>query len=191
MSPVKLSRRMWLMLILPTAGIITLFIFMSRPKLKEIKKLNDEIVKSKAELVETQKTARIKDKLIEEINALRESIVYYERRIPGEKATSWLLIELSRVARATGIKYFSILPMAEEKKELFIRVPIKIDIQCGYHNLGKFLSKIENSQRFMNADNIVVIPDSSNPLKHRVSMIISTFMLTPLPESLLSAEVKQ
>jgi len=179
MSPIKLSRRMWLMLILPTIGIIALFIFMSRPKFKEIKKLNDEILKAKEELQETQKIARIKDKLIQEINTLRESIDYYERRIPSEKAISWLLIELSRVARETGIKYLSITPQPEEKKESYIKVPIRIEIQCGYHNLGKFLTKIENSQRFMSVDNIGILPDSSNPLKHRVSMTISTFMLTP------------
>ena len=179
MSPIKLSKRMWLMLILPTAGIIALFIFISRPKFKEIKKLDDEIVKAREELQETQKIARIKDKLIEEINALREGINYYERRIPGEKAISWLLIELSRVARQTGIKYLSISPQPEEKKESYIRVPIRIEILCGYHSLGKFLSKIENSQRFMSVENIGISPDSSNPLKHRVSMIISTFMLTP------------
>ncbi|OIN95961.1 hypothetical protein AUJ66_07785 [Candidatus Desantisbacteria bacterium CG1_02_38_46] len=179
MSPIKLSRRMWVMLILPTAGVIALFIFISRPKFKEIKKLSDEIVKANEELQETQKIARMKDKLIEEINKLRESIIYYERRIPGEKATSWLLIELSRVARQTGIKYASITPQPEEKKELYIRVPIKIEIQCGYHSLGKFLSKIENSQRFMDVDDIVISPDAANPLKHRVSMKISTFMLAP------------
>jgi len=101
------------MLILPTAGVIALFIFISRPKFKEIKKLSDEIVKANEELQETQKIARMKDKLIEEINKLRESIIYYECRIPGEKATSWLLIELSRVARQTGIKYASITPQPE------------------------------------------------------------------------------
>jgi len=58
-------------------------------------------------------------------------------------------------------------------------VPIKIEIQCGYHSLGKFLSKIENSQRFMDVDDIVISPDAANPLKHRVSMKISTFMLAP------------
>lgn len=177
MSPVKLSRRMWLMLIFPTAGIIALFIFMSRPKFKEIKRLDGEIGKAKQELEETQKIARIKDQLITEIKSLRESIDYYERRIPSEKAMSWLLIELSRVARETGIRYLSITPQAEDRKESYTRVPIRIEIQCGYHNLGRFLSKIENSQRFMSVDNITISPDSSNPLKHRVSMTISTFML--------------
>jgi len=179
MSPVKLSRRMWLMLILPTVGIIVLFMFMSRPKFKEIKRLSDEITKAKEELRETQKIAHMKDRLIQEINALRESIDYYERRIPSEKAISWLLIELSRIARQTGIKYLSIIPQAEQKKESYIKVPIKIEIQCGYHSLGRYLSKIENSQRFMSVDNITISPDPSNPLKHRITMLISTFMLTP------------
>lgn len=165
------------MLILPTAGIIALFIFMSRPKLKEIKRLNSEIVKANEELQETQKIAQMKDKLITEITSLRTSIEYYERRIPSEKAFSWLLIELSRVARETGIKYLSITPQTEVKKESYIKVPIRIEIQCGYHNLGKFLSKIENSQRFTNVDDITISPDSGNPLKHRVSLTVSTFML--------------
>lgn len=181
MSPIKLSRRMWLMLILPTAGIIALFIFMSHPKFKEIKKLNDDIAKAEQIRNEKQNKANIKERLIKEVNAMRESIKYYEQKLPTapEKKISWLLIELSRIARETGIKYLSITPQAEEKKELHIRVPIKIEIQCGYHSLGKFLSKIESSQRFMNVDNITISPDSSNPLKHRISLTISTFMLTP------------
>jgi len=177
MSPVKLTQKTWLLFILPTIGIIVLFVFMSRPKFKEIKDLNAKIEKAKTEMSALQQTARTKEDLIKEISAMREAIEYYEKRIPSEKGIPWLLKELSRVARETGIRYVSITPMSEERSELFVKIPMSVQIKCGYHSLGRYLSKIESSQRFMTVDDISISPDGSNPLKHNVTLKISTFML--------------
>jgi len=177
MSPIKLGKKPWLFFILPTAGIIALFIFLSRPLFKEMKSLNSQIEGAKVKLTDLQRTAATKDKLIQEISAMHEAIEYYKRRIPGEKGTPWLLMELSRVARETGVRYLSISPQPPQKIESYIVIPIDLQIKSGYHNFGKFLSKVESSQRFMAVEYFTLTPDASNPLKHGINLRISTFML--------------
>ena len=179
MSPIKISPKMWLILVLPTAGIIALFIFLAQPKFKEIKALDAELVSARAELVSIKKTVAIKEQLVESINALQGAIDYYAQKIPSEKGMSWLLIELSRLARTAGIKYISITPQPVQKTESYIKIPIKLEIICSYHNLGRYLSYLEASQRFISVDNITITSDPSSILKQRVSLSVSTFMLSP------------
>ena len=173
---IKLSRKTWLFFVLPAVGIVILFVFLSKPKLKKIEELTGQIVQEKVNLVQLEKIARTKDVLMQEVSKMREEIDYYEKRIPSEKGTSWLLMELSRIARETGIRYVSIVPAEEKKEESYVRIPIQVQIKCGYHSLGRFLSRIENSQRFMTVDNLTISPDGSNPLRHNIILKISTFM---------------
>jgi len=175
MSPIKITRKT-LLFFLPAVGIIVLFIFISNPKLKKIKELSAQILQENVKLKETKKIAQTKDLLIQEISKMKDEIDYYERRIPSEKATAWLLMELSRIARETGIKYVSISPQKEEIQESFVRVPIQVQIKSGYHGFGNYLSKIENSERFMTVDNVTIIPSGESPLIHNVTLTISTFM---------------
>lgn len=176
MGPIKLSRKTWLFFIVPIVGIVVLFIFLSRPKLNNIKELDGQIEQENEKLAQNMRIARTKDLLVKEISKMQDAIDYYERRIPSDKGTAWLLMELSRVARSTGIKYISITPQAEEKKGSYIKVPMQIKIRCGYHGLGRFVNRIESSQRFMTVDNIVISPDGANPLRHNITLLISTFM---------------
>jgi len=178
MSPIKLSQKMWLLLILPTVGIIILSVFLTMPKFKEIKRLDADIQKARSELAQTRSIANSKEQLIDAIGELKGSIDYYAMRIPSEKGMSWLLIELSKIARATGVKYSTITPLPIQKVDAYLKIPIKIEIQSSYHNLGRYLNMIETSKRFISVDNIT-ITSTANPLKHQVTLLVSTFMLLP------------
>lgn len=105
----------------------------------------------------------LKNKIVEErkrnlylaqIKLLKEHVDFYEERLPEQKSVSWLLEEVSRLASENGLNLISIKPEAQEDKGGFIKLPIRIKANLTYHVLGKFLSNLESSKKFIKVENI-------------------------------------
>ena len=120
------------------------------------------------------------------IEAYREKVEYYEKRLPTEQEIPSILADLSNMAKSSNIKILSITPIPvsapfkeakETKGRIYQERPILINAKSGYHELGQFLSNLENADRFMKIVDIDVKANKVTPKKHDVELIVSTFIL--------------
>jgi Tfp pilus assembly protein PilO len=122
------------------------------------------------------------------------------KRLVSEKEIPSLLQNISAIANENGIRIMQIdsskeMPKASKKKETasigkkgakpiqqkdkaveLASVKIKLDIIAGYHKLGNFINEIENADKFCMIDGISITRNPIDPLKHKVSLVVKTYV---------------
>jgi Tfp pilus assembly protein PilO len=110
---------------------------------------------------------------------------YLEKRLPGQAQISSILEDFSNVAESSGVKILRIKPLeapvvASKQKvtnDSYSEIPILIEARAGYHQLGAFVDKIENMDRFIKLTDIDIASIDSDPRRHDIKMRIITYVL--------------
>lgn len=105
------------------------------------------------------------------IEAQKTKIKSYEKNFSPAGDVSWAIESVTELAKKSGLTVTSMSPAEPEKKGDFDKLSLKVEADCGYHELGKFVSLLESSDRFLkvsalNAKRL----KSDSPLK--VSIVI-------------------
>ena len=108
-----------------------------------------------------------------------------ERRLPSQDQISSLLEDFSNVAESSGVKILKIKPLeasvAASKQKVtnsaYSEFPILIEARAGYHQLGDFVNKIENMDRFIKVTDMDVAGIDKDPRHHDIKMRIITYVL--------------
>ena len=97
-----------------------------------------------------------------EVQALEARLETLKRILPPEKEMPDLMRRVQYLAAQSslGIRKFTPAPVAQ--REFYLEVPINIDIDGTYHNLGAFFDRISRMSRLVNVGN-VKIKAQSNP----------------------------
>jgi len=142
---------------LPTIVLIVLFVFMIYlPKNKEIKTLNAQIAKLNQEIASSQEKVKILDTLIEENRSLKAKLESLKEQLPEEKEVSELLKQISELGLQSGLEILLWKPEAKKTspENLYIEIPVKVEVSTAYHNLGVFFSHISRLPRLVNISDI-------------------------------------
>ena len=112
---------------------------------------------------------------ISEIDGLREKAALYRgkieeygRMLPVGQEIPKLLEDLSDMAKKSNVKIVGITPLQSKQESqapdaIYQEIPILISARSGYHELGKFLSDLENSDRFMKVVDIKIKENKATP----------------------------
>lgn len=99
---------------------------------------------------------RDKNILIGNIRALGKHLKVYDKRLPKDASVSWLIGELSDMASKEHVELSSITPGPPEDYEFYTKLYVIMDTISTYHELGRFLSRIESSDKFLRIENIYI-----------------------------------
>ena len=148
-------------------GIIALIIvfyllFVFPSGLKVLMRKIGECSLLKAQIVETEKNWKDIDKFRKQVSQVKRKIDFYEKKLPGEKDLPAILEYLSDAARELNVKITEIKPSEQDKDKsaqvsLYSETAILLKAECSYHQLGRFLNKLENADRFMKISDIEII----------------------------------
>jgi len=125
-------------------------------------------------------------KLEKEVGELKNRTISYSNRLPKEEEFPALLESLSTMAQNTDVKITKIVPIKDteaapvEKASppgIYQEKGILINAQCGYHQLGMFISELESAERFMEIFDITIESVKMMPRRHNVQLIVKTFVL--------------
>lgn len=124
--------------------------------------------------------------LLTEIEEIKKTLVRYETKLPREKDIPVLLEELTEIAELAAIEFVSIRPQrASSIKELagkegegvYLRLPIRIEMRCSFHDLERFLFRLEKSKRFVKVIELKITGGGSKEnLRQIVNLIIEVYM---------------
>ncbi|PKL51708.1 MAG: hypothetical protein CVV37_05045 [Nitrospira bacterium HGW-Nitrospira-1] len=172
---------------------IAVIILVIMPKQKEIKKLdaridaqNNEIAADQAKAAKLEILKQENERLIKRINELKE-------QLPEEKEISSLLKQVSDLGMAAGLNIKSWKPSQKttHSSGIVYEIPVAVEVDGAYHNLGIFLSSLTKLNRIVNISDMKL--QSSRAVKGEnllsVSFKASTFSAIPEAE-IVKAEEK-
>jgi len=140
-----------LLLILP---LVIFYFAYFEPNNKKITSLNNQKVTLENRLKEVKRKAANRDRLRQELEETR--IVFDEtaKLLPKEKEIPQLLKDISALGRNAGLDFLAFKPGNDTPKDFYAEIPVSINVNGPYHNLGFFLDQVSKLDRIVSVNNI-------------------------------------
>jgi type IV pilus assembly protein PilO len=166
-------------------GVVLLVLFLAyfnfilRPQVAQVSSLVAKMNSSRLDLKRAEVTISEIPKYRKDIALYEDKVTRYEKMLPAEREIPSLLENLSDMAKGSNVKIIGITPSvtAGEKGAIYQELPILINARSGFHELGRFLTSLEYSERFIKIADIDIKMNSSNPKKHDVDLLLLTYIL--------------
>lgn len=160
------------------------FIFF--PQVVRVATLVGKTIKMRAELKSAKSIIAQEDTVKKNLDEYKDKVELYEKKLPAEQEIPSLLENLSNMAKSSNIKIVGIMPALSYfkdqkggKSQIYQEIPILITAKSGYHELGYFLSDLENADRFMKVVDIGIKANKTVLKIHDVELIVCTYILLP------------
>ena len=155
------------------------------PSINSLKHILPQMSRLKRELNIAKSTIRNMPVHKQQIVELQEKLSLHKKKFSTEKQISSLLKELSDMAKNSEVKIVTIKPYPpiigkenDVSTGAYSKFPILVKAVCGYHQLGIFLSRLENSDTFMRVTDIRINSEPKVSSEHPVYMVINTYIIT-------------
>jgi Tfp pilus assembly protein PilO len=168
--------------LLAVLGVVIYLSFILKPQVFRVMEAVSGAGSISADLREAEKNIADIPVFKKSMEANEEKVGRYEKMLPAEQEIPSILENLSSIAKSSNIKIVGIIPVdvkddKSKNPQVYQEIPILINAKSGYHELGKFLSSIENSDRFMKVADIQIRANAQSPKKHDVEILVLTYIL--------------
>ena len=181
------KKKILLVFLLGISAVLIIYVYLFlKPSFAALADLIPKVRKYKTEIRALRNDLPFMDKFEEKKRLMREKLAGYEEKLSREKEIPALLESLSKLARTSRVKILGITPLTKrpvaQKKgvagggAIYEEVPISVSAQSGYHELGNFISRLENDKRFMRITDINIRANSSNPKRHEIKFVVYAYM---------------
>jgi type IV pilus assembly protein PilO len=148
--------------------------------------------KQEAKLAELQKQIRALEatanKLPEfqrEVQALEARLETLKRILPPEKEMPDLMRRVQYLAAQSSLQIRKFNPANPAQKDFYLEVPINLDVEGTYHNLGAFLDRISRMSRLVNMGEVRIKAQGKPTINNTItaSAVATTYVYQdqPLP----------
>src|SRR5215468_12739432 len=138
---------------LSTLGIYTLVWNEQRP---ELQRRQAEEQALRAQFREKHAKAVNLELYKQQLKDIERSFGALLRQLPGKTEVPSLLVDISQTGLAAGLQEKLFQPQAEQKKDFYAELPIKITLTGSYHEFGEFVSGIAALPRIVTLHNIEI-----------------------------------
>ena len=130
--------------------------------------------------ISVQMTAeKQKEETLKHIQDLDNKIKSYEKYFVNTEDGSWLIENVNRLAKASGVALVSMTPQQAEAGEDIGKFVLRLEARCGFHELGKFVSGIESEARFIKISEVsaqsAMGAEASSGKKMTVTMSLTAY----------------
>lgn len=122
--------------------------------------------------------------LLQQSSRLRSDMLVQEKRIVLEEELPLFLSQVAQLAKESNVKLMKIKPAKLPKEDakdsegrLYFRLPIDLELICGYHPLGIFIDKLERSEKYIKVFNFDVSSVREAPFEYPVKMTIEILLV--------------
>lgn len=156
--------------------------------------------KQEAKLAELQKQIRALEatanKLPEfqrEVQALEARLETLKRILPPEKEMPDLMRRVQYLAAQSSLQIRKFNPAAPVQKEFFQEVPVNLDVEGTYHNLGAFLDRVSRMSRLVNVGNVKIKAQNKPTISNTIaaSAVATTYVYQDAPPPAATAKAKR
>ena len=128
----------------------------------ELQRHQDEEQKLRSEFVTKHSKAVNLDVYKQQLKDIERSFGALLRQLPGKTEVPSLLVDISQTGLAAGLQEKLFQPEAEQKRDFYAELPIKIRLTGSYHQFGEFVSGIAALPRIVTLDDISIKPDNKD-----------------------------
>jgi type IV pilus assembly protein PilO len=140
-----------LVIILPT---IAFYFLHYTAKAQEIKGLENRAASLRKEIAEAKARAAKLDEHLAEMEETKRLFAEASVLLPQKKEIPSLLTNISALGTNSGLNISTFSPGGERTKEFYAEIPVTLNVNGPYHNIGTFLYEVSKLDRIVSAINI-------------------------------------
>ncbi len=157
--------------------IILLILFFRFPYTSNRNKINQLTAKRDSLQIEVQKAEQARARLPELQAKIARLEIEWEKAqemLPKAKEIPALIQQISNSGTKAGVSFLLFKPSGPIPKMNYSDIPVQIKIECGYHQLGRFLSNVGNLARIVNVPAVKVKSGKKRSVEANLSAITYT-----------------
>ena len=100
------------------------------------------------------------------------------KALPKKAEIPTFLSNLQEQAELAGLEIVSLTIEAENPMELYIRIPVRIEVRGSYHSITKFFKNLSELPRIVNVENLTLSVEKADPgvsPRMRAKFVAATF----------------
>jgi type IV pilus assembly protein PilO len=144
----------WQRALLGAMGVVAIagiaYVFLLSPIETRISALNSELTSLRRELAESRRIVAELERFRREIAELEQQIDVAKEKLPTEKDMPPLYRTLSDAAFQSGLGVALFQPREPRAGEYFTEIPISVNVDGGYHQIGEFFERVASLPRVVN-----------------------------------------
>jgi len=158
------------------------YYFFLEPKRAEIKRLQTTLQKREKLKNEYENIARELPKFEAENKRLENEFKQAAKKLPVKKEIATLIDSVYSAVNASGLKPIAFTPGREVSKEVYIEIPIALNVRGSYFELANFFDRIAKLPRIVNIRNMVLKVSKNTRKKMILNATFSavTFRIKPV-----------
>jgi len=158
------------------------YYFLLEPKQSEIKSLQTTLQKREKLRNEYENIARELPKFEAENKRLENEFKQAAKKLPVKKEIATLIDSIYSAVNASGLKPIAFTPKKEVQKEVYIEIPISLNVRGSYFELANFFDRIAKLPRIVNIRNLSLKVSKNTRKKMILNATFSavTFRIKPV-----------
>ncbi len=123
-------------------------------KVMELEARKQELVKLDAQHAEQQRVLANIDNFRQELRVMQSQFEDSLKQLPNSSEIPALLTNISTLAQESGLQILLFKPAPELAKGFYAEIPVIMEVQGAYHDIGYFFDKVSNLDRIVNINDI-------------------------------------
>ena len=161
-------------------GIFLLDYFLvMQPQLATLRSLNPKISLLAKDIRSAEDSIHQYTKYQKDLTNLKEKGTVVNERIISKEEVPMVMEKISRMANKSGVKIDQIMPLKGSEAVLmknndgkYSALPIQVEARSGYHDFGRFINQLENSEIFLSVANFSFAADASDTLRQAARLTV-------------------
>ena len=104
-----------------------------------------------------------------EVQALEARLETLKRILPPEKEMPDLMRRVQYLAAQSSLNIKKFNPAAVAQRDFYVEVPVNLDVEGTYHNLGAFLDRVSRMSRLVNVGNVKIKAQNKPTISSTIS----------------------
>jgi len=130
--------------------------FSYSPMLEEESKKQAQLDQLQRDIRVLEATANKLQEFQREVQLLEAQLETLKRILPADKETPDLMRRVQSLASQSRLNITNFTPAAEVTKDFYKEVPIAVDVEGTYHDLGLFFDRVSRLARLVNMTNVKI-----------------------------------
>ena len=161
------------------------YFFYYSDALEQQKQKEQQLADLQTQIRALEATANRLPEFQREVQALEARLETLKRILPPEKEMPDLMRRVQYLAAQSSLSIRGFTPAATVQKDFYVEVPVNIDVDGTYHNLGAFFDRISRMSRLVNIGNVRVKAQGTQTINNTigVQVVATTYVYQePPPE---------
>ena len=121
---------------------------------EKINALKDEYEQKNTDLARARATVADLPRFEAEYDQLHQRWSMAAELLPTDRQLAVLLRKITLAAEQTGVQFMVFKPAGPKSEQYYTELPLQVQVNGGYHQVGSFLAELANMQRIITVSNV-------------------------------------